>query len=373
MLPTYPESTRRKLARNVLVNTLRARRGENLLIETWSATLDWAKSFVLEARMLGARPLLIVEDEETLWKSVEEAPIANVGRIGSHEWAALKDADIHVYLYGPLDTAREEKLPKSFLARINAQDHEWFRLIEKCGVRSARFDLGRTNEAGARNYGVALETWRRELVEGATVDPRTLQKDGAKVARPLRGGREVVITHPNGTHLTLRLAGRAPRIEDGVVDDNDVRAGMLMSIVPSGVVSVTVDESVAEGTFVANIPGVMFAQGVETPLRPGSLEFKKGRVASHSIGSAGDEFRRSFSRLGPGKERPGLLSIGLNPNISSIPLLFDQEKGVITLAIGRNSHFGGETRTPRFTAYQSIRGATLTVDGDPLVDQGELV
>lgn len=372
MLPPYPEAVRRKLARNVILNTLRMHRGENLLIETWSATLDWAESFVLEARIVGARPMLVVEDEPTLWKSVEEAPAAHVGRVGSHEWAALKATDAHVYLYGPLETAREEALPDSIVGRINADDHEWFRLVEKHGIRSARWDLGRTSALGAERYGVDLESWRRELVEAASVDPRTLQKDGQRIARALRTGREVTITHPNGTELTLHLTGRAPRVDDGVIDDDDIRAGNVMTVVPSGVVQSTVKESEGEGTFVANVPGVMFLHGRESALRPGRWEFRRGRLAEYHFDSGAEEFRRAQSTLGAGKDRPGMISVGLNPAISSIPLLVDQEKGVVTVAIGRNAHLGGQTRTPHFTAYLSVRGATLRIDGRTLVDHGEL-
>ena len=113
MLPEYPESTRRAFARNVLRNSLLLRRGENLLVETWSGTQAWAESLVLEARMLGARPLLVVEDEATYWKGVEEAPASHLGQVGSHEWATLKACDANVYLWGPYDTAREEALPSS--------------------------------------------------------------------------------------------------------------------------------------------------------------------------------------------------------------------------------------------------------------------
>lgn len=373
MLPTYPESTRRALARNVLVNSLRARRGENLLIETWDGTLDWAESLVLEARILGVRPMLVLEDESTFWASVEEAPAAHVGRIGSHEWAALKATDLHIYLYGPQDTSRLEALPGSIVARMNADDHEWFRLVEKAGIRGVRWDLGRTSPWAAERYGVDLASWRRELVEGACADPRPLQKDGEKVARALRTGREAVVEHPNGTRLTLRLAGRPPRVDDGIVDEADVRAGNMWCVLPSGVTSVTVDERYGDGSFVANVAGVMFVRGREPALPAGRLEFEGGRLVRHAFGPADEEFRRAYAAVGPGKERPALLSVGLNPHISSIPLLFDQERGVITIAIGRNAPLGGRTKTPHFTAYQSLRGATLRVDGRTVVRAGEIV
>jgi leucyl aminopeptidase (aminopeptidase T) len=373
MLPSYPESKRRELARNVLQNTLRLKRGQNLLIETWSSTLPWAESAVLEARILGARPMLLLEDEETFWQSVQEAPAAHVGHLGTHDWAALKAADAHLFFYGPMDTEREEALPPSVATRIGANDHEWFRLVEKYGVRSARFDLGRTSEFAAKRYGVELEKWRRELIDAATVDPRTLQKEGARIGEILRRGHEARVTHPNGTDLTLRLAGRRPRVDDGVVDDADLRAGNVVAVVPSGVVIVSVDETRAEGRFVANITGVMFLAMSDRAIRGGDWTFRGGRLTDFRFDSGGDEFKRAYSRLGPAKGRPGLISVGLNPQISSIPLLFDQERGVITFAIGRNWWAGGRTRAPRFTAYQSLRGGTLEVDGKAVVEDGTIV
>ena len=69
---------------------------------------------------------------------------------------------------------------------------------------------------------------------------------------------------------------------------------------------------------------------------------------------------------------PGQLSVGLNPGISTIPLLFDQELGTITLQMGRNIELGGRARTPRLSAYVTVRGGTLRIDGDTVVKDGEL-
>jgi leucyl aminopeptidase (aminopeptidase T) len=372
VLPSFPEATRRALARNILVNTLRLKRGENLLIDTWTATLPWALSAVLEARIIGARPMLVVEDEETFFESVKEAPAAHVGQVGTHDWAAIKASDAFLFFYGPLSSERERELPRSVRDRIESNDHEWFRVVEKSGVRSARWDLGRTSEVTARHYGVDLALWRRELVEAAVVDPRTLQQDGARVGKALQGRGELRITHPNGTDLTLRVVGRRPKIDDGVIDDADIHSGNVYAVLPSGVASVSVDETFAEGRFVANIPGVMFAEGLDTTIAGATWTFRHGRLSEYAFEQGEAEFRAAFRRLGQGKDRPGFISIGLNPRITSIPLLFDQEKGVLTLAIGRNSHVGGKTRTPHFTAFQSIRGATVELNGRLIVDGGQL-
>jgi leucyl aminopeptidase (aminopeptidase T) len=376
VLPEYPEVKRRALARNLLLNSLRLRRGESLLIETWSGTLDWAESLVLEARILGARPLLVVEDEATFWKSVGEASAANIGHVGSHEWAATKACDAYVTLWGPLDTAREEALPSSVRNRIAANDHEWFRLIQKAGVRAIRWDLGRTSEVWAKRYGVDLSRWRSELIEAATLDPRPMRRDGARIAAILYQGKSLRITHANGTDLTLRLVGRKPRVDDGVIDEADLKAGNGVAVVPSGVTSVTVDERFAEGKFHGDgFDGVAFASelGGQIPLRGGRWTFRAGELIDFEFEKGEAEFRKAYRVLGRGRGRPGLVSVGLNPASTSIPLLLDQERGVIALAMGRNVEMGGHNRGPRFVAYQSIRGGNLEVDGTPVVRDGELV
>lgn len=376
MLPAYPESTRRALARNLLRNSLRLRRGENLLIETWSATLPWAESLVLEARILGARPLLTVEDETTYWKSVREAPVSHVDRVGSHEWATLKMCHAQVHLTGPMDSARERRLPRSVQNRIEANDHEWIRLIRKAGVRTVRWDLGRTSDYWAHRYGVGVERWRTELVDAATLDPRPMRRDGTRIAEQLRRGKKVHITHPNGTDLTLHLAGRVPRVDDGVIDEADIRDGNLIAVVPSGVTWVTVDEAVAEGTLNGEgSKGVAFVFGFhnQIPLEGGRWTFRRGRLTEYSYDLGGTEFGRVFRGLGHSAGRPGLISVGLNPCTTSIPLLFDQERGVISVTIGHNYGMGGRNRRgPHFVAYQSIRNATLEVDGKVLVNDGKL-
>jgi aminopeptidase len=372
MLPHYSESLRRKLASSVLRGALRMKRGENLIVETWSATLPWAESLVLEARLLGVRPLLFLEDESTYWKSVALAPAPNLGQVGSHEYAALKEADAYVYLNGPLDTAREERRPPSLLRRALAVDHEWFRLARKYEVRTVRWDLGRTSELQARRYGVNLNRWRDELIQATVIDAQTIRGDARRVAAAFRRGSEVSVSHPNGTDLKLRLARRPPIVDDGVIDDDDVREGNIWTVLPSGVTIVTVDETYAEGTFIGDTVGVLFLRDQDHPLSAGAWTFRGGRLKSFSFETGESEFRREYKGLGAGRERPGLISIGLNPRISSIPLLLDQERGTVSVAIGRNSFYGGRTRTPHFTAYQSLRGASVAIDGTTILDRGVL-
>jgi leucyl aminopeptidase (aminopeptidase T) len=373
MLPSFPESTRRRFARNLLRNALRLRRGESLLVETWSATLPWAVSTTEEARAVGAYPLLSVHDEEAYWRSLGERPTGQFAGIGEHEWAALSASDAYVCFYGPMDTAREEALPPAAARRAEANNHELMRVIQKYGVRTLRWDLGRTSPLWARRYGVDLKEWRRELIDAAMVDPRGMRRDGRRIADRLRRGRELTITHPNGTHLALRLAHRRPRVDDGIIDEQDVRDGNVMLVVPAGVTSVTVQETHAEGTLVSNATGVLFLSNAEIPLAPGRWTFRDGELTGVDRGAGGRRLRSALESLEHPRVRPGQISVGLNPRITTIPLLFDQQRGVITLEIGRNAQLGGRSRSPHLIAYLDLHGGTLEVDGEPLVERGRLV
>ncbi len=373
MLPDYPEALRRAFARNLLRRALQIVRGENVLIDTWSATLPWAITVSEEARAMGAQPLLSVHDEAAYWRGLEAAPDSQVGRVGEHQWAALKASDAFVFFYGPMDTTREEAVPPVVSRRTEANNHEMMRLVQKYRVRTLRWDLGRTSAVWARRYGIDLANWRRELVEAAMLDPSGMQRDGTRIAHRLRAGRELKITHRNGTDLTLRLGHRRPRVDDGIIDKRDVREGAIMTVIPSGVTSVTVDERFAEGSFVSNHTGVFWAEARETPIPPTRWTFRDGRLADVDRGIGGRRLRRAIAALGNPHIPPGLISVGLNPRISNIPLLFDQSRGTITLEIGQNDQRGGRTRTPHLVAYADLTGGSLSVDGEALVDRGHLV
>jgi leucyl aminopeptidase (aminopeptidase T) len=373
MLPTYPESLRRAFARNLLRNSLRLGRGENVLIDTWSGTLPWATSLELEARILGARPLVAVRDEPSYWSSLAEAPSSQFGRVGNHEWAALAASDAVVYLYGPADSSREESLPQAAARRTQSNNHESMRVIQKYGIRCVRWDLGRTNELWARRYGIDLRSWRTELIDAAMIDPRGMRRDGARIGNRLKRGKEATISHPNGTQLQLRLAHRAPKVDDGVIDDRDVKAGNMMMVVPAGVVSVTVNELYAEGCLISNSTGVFFARQKEIPLYPGRWTFRKGSLEDFTCARGGRQLRQELARLGDPPLRAGQLSVGLNPRISTIPLLFDQQRGVITFEVGRNAWVGGRSRSPPLAVYLDLQGASLHIDGQPVVLRGKIV
>jgi leucyl aminopeptidase (aminopeptidase T) len=268
-------------------------------------------------------------------------------------------------------------LPPKKQAALTAYDNEWFRIIQKSKVRSARLDLGRINATQAAKIGLTTESWRQEIMDAIAVDPIQLRKEGMAIGRALKKGDRLRISQTNGTDLELRLKGRRPRVHDGVVDKQDLKEGEPFEFLPSGWVAVAPDEHHAEGEFVANVRTASGAMGEDVdrsePAGGGRWTFRQGKLTKFSYEEGGDAFAHAYNRLKEGKERPGAINIGLNPKIDRLPNMEDQHRGRITLMLGRNSFLDGANQTPYFHAYLSVDGATVTVDDEPIIENGRVV
>ena len=359
-----------KLARNVLRNTLGVKEGETLTIEAWPRALPWLDAFLIEARKTGVHPMVIYESESAYWTNIDQGRSESLGKIGAQEWAALKESNAYVFFWGPADRIRWHKLSDATLKSLTAYEEEWFKIMKDRGMRMCRLELSRATEELAQQYGISYSGWVRELLEASTLDPKQMVREGRKISATLERGSKVLISHSNGTKLELRLKGRKPYVDDGVVDEADVKAGFGESTVPSGVVMVAVDEEFAEGRFNANRPTRFGPSKGLTD--QGRWDFENCRLAKFKYAKGEKEFNRLYVKAGPERDRIGILTIGLNPKIRDSPLFEDQERGVVTIYVGVNEWLGGANKG-EFRTWLVLRGADVTVDGEPLLRAGKIV
>jgi leucyl aminopeptidase (aminopeptidase T) len=373
--PVYSELRAREMARLALTKTLRVKPGESVTIETWDSTVNWASAFVLEARRLGALPVLLYNDEATYWKTLELAGAKILGVSGKQEWALLERTDAYVSFWGPSDTLRESRLPEDTQEALMAYEERWFETANRTGLRLARMFLGRVSSASARAYGIDEDAWRRELVEASLVDPIRLQRVGLKIAERFRKGQVVEIRHPNGTDLRLRLRHREPRVDSGILPPRPNgrgqrgrgHPGIQDVALPAGVVMVAVDEESGDGRFVSNSP----SDSLDGPLTGGEWVLRNGHLESYNYRSGGGQFDRTYREAGPHLGTPALLSVGLNPKIRDAPLMRDQRLGTITFGLGGNRYWGGQTDGHGFHPYLHLLDGELRVDGKVVVQPTE--
>jgi leucyl aminopeptidase (aminopeptidase T) len=358
-----------QLAKTILSKTLHVRRGENVVIETWSESLPWAKPFVTEARALGANPLLLYEDEEGFWEALNAGNARQTGRVGTHEWAALDKTAAYVFFFGPSQWPRGDDLPPKKQAGVAAYNQEWYRRAAKAKIRGARMYLGRTSQLAADRWDLDLHDWQEELLRASLVSPADLHRMGAKIGARLQKGKQVQITHPDGTDLSFRLGKFPIQLDDALVDAADLKAGNNMATVPGGVVGVAIDHTSATGTVMGNHT----TYPDSGPVSGSHWTFAEGRLTEQSYASGGAPIEARYAQAPKsGRDRLGYFSIGLNSEINKLPQMEDQELGAVLLQLGGNTYRGGKNASP-FGAWLVLKGANVAIDGKPVLDGGRIV
>jgi aminopeptidase len=358
-----------ELARSVLARTLRVRRGENVVIESWSESLPWAKPFVAEARRMGAHPLLLYEDEETFWGSLNAGKSRATGRVGSHEWAALDKTSAYVFFFGPSEWPRFDDLPPAKQVGVAAYNPEWYRRAAKAKVRGARMYLGRASQLAADRWKLDLHDWQNELLRASLVPPSEMHRLGRRIGERMRKGKLVKVSHSNGTEISFRLGKFPIQLDDAIVDASDLKAGNNMAWIPGGVVGVAIDHTSAEGS----VSGNHTTYPNTGPVSGAHWKFVDGRLTDQSYESGGDPIQTAYAKAPrAGKDRLGYFSVGLNPEIARLPQMEDQELGAVTLQIGGNTFRGGRNASP-FGTWMVLKGADVSIDGKPLLQDGRVV
>jgi leucyl aminopeptidase (aminopeptidase T) len=370
-----PSNLQRAAARNLVGNYLRVKPGENVIVESWTHTLPMSSAMVDEVRRVGGHALLAHEDDDAWWRAMERKQAKLLGHLSDPEWAALEAADVYVQFWGPADSARVAKTPEKALDEwATGWVERWYTLARSNGLRGGRMAVGWVTDTRARQWGVSKERWMNGLLEGCLADPKEMERSGMRLARAFTGRKKVRITHPNGTDLEVGLAGRPPTVYDGYPHpkNRSYRQSDMMANFPDGRLRIALDGRTAEGTIVSTHPSYDESWFPWARYSGGSFEFTNGRLTSFSFEEGEAAFAKRFARGQPGKDRPDLLSIGLNPKIGDLPLFGPMERGCVQLVVGANNIEGG-AKTPNDTGSVSLAGSEICVDGTPVVRGGRVL
>ncbi len=354
------------LVRNVLSSTLGVQSGDDVIVETWDHGLPIAGAFIYRLRELGARPMLLFEHEQTFWKSAESLPEEKLGKVGEHEWAAIEKAKGYVFIPGPADFLRIRKNRSKFGASTSYNE-EWYERAKRYRLKAARIALGYATQQRARAYKISLAAWQEMLFAASTVDFTALRDKVGKVASMLRSG-PVKLTDPKGTNLSLRLAGREPYQDDCVVDADDLDHGRNVANIPGGDVLGCPDETYAEGTVVFDRPAPFMGRWIGGV----RMDFKNGLLTDYRARLNANLLKANYEKAPGEKNRIAVIGVGANPKCRTGFLQDSLASGVVTVGIGGNDDIGGSNKTDFYFAGVLTK-ATLTVDGNAIVENGKLV
>jgi leucyl aminopeptidase (aminopeptidase T) len=218
----------------------------------------------------------------------------------------------------------------------------------------------RACEAGARGAtmpGVTEDMLTRVMA----IDFELMAARSHAVGQLLSRGTSAHVSCPDGTDLTLNLAGR-----DGAADDGDMTERGAFGNLPAGEGFISPVD--AAGTVVpASLAGFGLA-----PQRP-TLTIESGRLST-AAGNAGDALLALLEPYGELGRNVAELGVGTNESATLTGNVLEDEKilGSVHVAFGASAGIGGSVSVPIHIDVV-VTDASLTVDGRQVLDAGRYV
>jgi leucyl aminopeptidase (aminopeptidase T) len=343
-----------KVASKILIESLNLKKGESIAVETWNNGLDFARQLVIEARKLGAIPLVVLEDEEAYVQGVKTMDKEMLGKMGRHEFGMLSGSDAYVFIPGHPLSSYYGSLSNQERSASIAYNSAWYEAAEKAHLRGVRMSFGYVTKEMAKILGKPQEKIiAHQLKAIVESDLQSISSVGKQIAQLMQDGATCSISSSDGSKLEFQLRGNAD-LEDGIIDEADVSRGDNMCYLPPGFVSQKVDPSLASGRVKISATTRV---GV---IKDATLEFESGRLVRWESKSSKKALETIVQSIEDDSRKLGTLLIGLNP---ALKLGYGVDRfvsGSISLNV-----------TSRLGAV--VQKGSLSIDDKEIVSAGRLV
>ncbi len=243
-----------------------------------------------------------------------------------------------------------------WLQRMWTEEVQWRRSIyDLCAETGARVAFGAAIDDGILAHEMSADY--------AEVRART-----RAFADALAPAQEIRITAAGGTDLTVSVATRVWKLDDGLVD----QPGQFANL-PAGEVFIAPLETSANGVLVVDASMALGDPELTMVDEPVHVRFKDGRVVDVEGGRSAAAFRELIRQ--PGADVIAELGIGTNDRARMQGNVMTDEKvlGSVHVAVGYNlGSYGGLNDSPVHCDC-CVRDADVHVDGHLLIEKGELL
>jgi len=358
-----------KIASNVVNQSLRIREDDVVHITASEHTLDLADEMALECRKAGAETTTTYFSESLWYWSLENLPLDWLRGPSKINSALLDVVSAFIDVHEVADPRPMAKISaERWAANSEGADHFYRKFLER-KVRGATVTIGLVTPQRARSYGFAFPSWKRVVESALRADYSKIATTGRKLRELLDGtSHEVHVTSRNGTDVKFRLAARRCIVDDGVLDEEDLSAGVFQTTLPAGTVYVAPEETSANGTVVFDLPIPQRGKLV----RGLSWSFENGQVKEFTAAKNGDMIIPLWERSSGDRSQFGVFGLGINH--AAKPGFLDNTlvDGAVTLGIGDNKLMGGKNEST-FGFQGTLAKSTVIIDGHRMVSDGKLL
>ena len=346
--------------------------GDRVLISGSVRDADLLEDLAVETMKLGGQPLIAIGSQRLGRRSYDEVPASFDTLTPTLDLALVNTFEVQLSVdVGESDSAYAGVSPARIAARSKAQVPVGTAFVRR-GVRTVSLGNGLYPTAAlARRLGVAQSDLADVFWRAVAMAPESIQARGAAARAALAGGRRVTITAPNGTNFSFVVDGAKTAVSDGALTPQGLRQGGLARYtwLPAGELQAPPVAGTAEGTIVIDKVVVRGTDVVGL-----TLMFSRGGLTSMTATSGIEPLKASYDAAGGAKDQFAGIDLGINPQIR-LPLntgrIVWMAAGAVTVGFGDNQGSGG-ANVSDFSMYGAIAGATVSVDGRAIVENGVL-
>ena len=203
------------------------------------------------------------------------------------------------------------------------------------------------------------------MIRGLNADYKKIANLTIKLSKKLERTATVRVTAPNGTDITMEIAGRKAIPSKGLFHKKG-ESGNL----PTGEAFVAPLEGKSNGVFV--VDGSMAGIGVVK--NPIEITVEKGYATKITGGTEARKLVKMLSKFGKKGRNIAELGIGTNDKVKLSGNLLEDEKvlGTVHIALGNNKSMGGKVNVP-IHVDGVIKKPTVYFDGKEIMKNGKLL
>lgn len=362
-----------ELARRVVTESAGVQPGDVVAIAGGKHTVQLMESIAIEVQKAGGLPVMLLSSDRVERSRWVDMPEEYLDQTPEFLVAWLKEIDVWIGLPDEEDPqAIRAGVPESRLARAAKADAAVDEAFRK-HMGSAVW-IGYPTHQEADQNGLDVAQYEAMYWRALAADYSAISRVGHKIKDMLRSAKNVTVSSPAGTKITVALADRPIMVNDGVVTREERREEWFINRVaglPGGSVVFAPVETTVQGKVV--VPGLKYRDAV---LRGVEFEFAAGKTRGLRAAEGEAVLKEVLSEY-QGIDRLGVISIGLNPHFRVVEengaefRPFDGA-GVVWLLLGNNAFLGGDNQEVGGFGFP-ITNATVAIDGQVVVRDGQLV
>jgi leucyl aminopeptidase (aminopeptidase T) len=236
-----------------IVESAAIREGDLVVVLGDLAMIDLLEEISVAVAARGGHPMQLVGRERTGLRYYTEVPEKYDATRAAFWLKVTEIADAVIRVEWNDAPGLYRKVPAARFAAVTQSFQPAAQTLLRRGVRdvyvgNALMPTGST----ARMLGLSRPELARVFWNALATDPARIQANGAAVKAALAGGKQVRVTHRNGTDLRFGIEGRQVILSDGAITPERVAQGGAATLLylPAGEAQVAAVPGTAEGVVV---------------------------------------------------------------------------------------------------------------------------